>query len=147
MLFPRKPDWSNIREIVQDPFTMATSTLAGNNPNVPAALKSKIEIKNGTTRTGFAAQIAAKLEQDGFEVKSFGNAIRRGYEETVIFDLTNGKKQTELAKLKKTLNASVSLEKLTTPPTDGLSQEKSSGSDVDFFLILGEASYPLLRSP
>lgn len=146
MLFPRKPDWSNIRDIVQDPFTIATSTLSGAAPIAPAAAKSKIEIKNGTTRTGFAAQMAAKIELEGFEVKSFGNAIRRGYEETVIYDLTNGKKPQELAKLKKSLNAIVSLEKIDSPTTDGLAQEKPTGTDVDFFVILGEASYPLLRS-
>jgi LCP family protein required for cell wall assembly len=145
MLFPRKPDWSEIREIAQNPFT-STSTSSVPNPD-PIVLKSKIEVRNGTLRTGFAAQIAAMLERNGFEVKGFGNAIRRGYEETVIYDLSQGRKQDELRKLQRLLNASVSL----SPPTrentkDGLAPEKASSNDVDFLVVLGEASYPLLQT-
>lgn len=145
MLFPRKPDWSEIREIAQNPF-QTTSTASVPNPD-PIVLKSKIEVRNGTLRTGFASQIAAMLERNSFEVRSFGNAIRRGYEETVIYDLTQGRKQEELHKLQRLLNASVSL----SPPTrentkDGLAPEKAQYADSDFLVVLGEASYPLLQS-
>ena len=145
MLFPRKPDWSEIRDIAQNPFS-SSSTETVSTPE-PIVLKSKIEVKNGTLRTGFAAQIAAMLERDGYEVRSFGNAIRRGYEETMIYDLTQGRKQEELRKLQRLLNASVSL----SPPTrentkDGLAPEKASATDIDFLVILGEASYPLLQT-
>lgn len=153
MLFPRNPDWSVIREIAANPFTTSTDPTAtvassATTKNTPVAAPPRIEVRNGTTRTGFAAQVAAKLERDGYEVKAFGNAVRRSYDETVIFDYTNGKKPAELAKLKKTLQATVSLN---LPdqirPTDGLAQEKpSSGSDIDFFVILGEASYALVNS-
>lgn len=152
MLFPRNPDWSTIREIAANPFTTATDTaaVATTSPTkeIPAAVHSRIEVRNGTTRTGFAAQVAAKLERNGYDVKAFGNAIRRSYDETIIFDYTNGKKPAELAKLKKTLQATVSLnlpEQIR--PTDGLPSEKpSNGSDIDFFVILGEASYALVNS-
>lgn len=145
MLFPRKPDWSEIRDIAQNPF-QSTSTSSVPNPE-PIVLKSRVEIRNGTLRTGFASQIAAMVERNGFEVRSFGNAIRRGYDETVIYDLTQGRKQEELRKLQRLLNASVSL----SPPsrentTDGLAPEKANGSDTDFLIILGEASYPLLQT-
>jgi LCP family protein required for cell wall assembly len=156
MLFPKNPDWSEIRALAAEPFktiaeassTASTSTAVTNKPAAPEA-RPRIEVRNGTTRTGFAAQMAAKLEKSGYEVKAFGNAIRRGYEETVIFDLTQGKKPQELAKLKKSLQATVSLNQPdTVRPTDGLAAEKPiNASEVDFFVILGEASYPLLNSP
>lgn len=154
MLFPRKPDWSDIRALAAEPFkeavaSSATSTSAIVEKTVVPQVKPRIEVRNGTTRTGFAAQMAAKLEKGGYEVKTFGNAIRRGYEETVIFDLTQGKKPQELAKLKKSLQATVSLNQPEMiRPEDGLAPEKPlSPSEVDFFVILGEASYPLLNSP
>ncbi len=158
MLFPRNPDWSAIRELAANPFKEAsTSTVATSNPTstnrvaqVAPVTPPRIEVRNGTTRTGFAAQMAAKLEKGGYEVKTFGNAIRRGYEETIIFDLTKGKKPQELAKLKKSLQATVSLNQPDAiQPEDGLPPEKPSADsgEVDFFVILGEASYPLLNSP
>ncbi len=155
MLFPRNPDWSEIRALAANPFkdaTTATSTTATSTsvakPAVPQ-VRPRIEVRNGTTRTGFAAQMAAKLEKGGYEVKAFGNAIRRGYEETIIFDLTQGKKPQELANLKKNLQGTVSLNQPEAiRPTDGLAAEKpATPGDIDFFVILGEASYPLLNSP
>ncbi len=154
MLFPRNPDWSDIRALAANPFKEATSTAelaaSTSTTSLPAAVavRPKIEVRNGTTRTGFAAQMAAKLEKNGYEIKSFGNAVRRGYEETVIFDLSQGKKPDELAALKRSLQAVVSLNQPEMiRPTDGLAAEKPSGPDIDFFVILGEASYPLLNTP
>lgn len=145
MLFPRKPDWSEIREIAQHPFA-ATSTVSAPNPQ-PIVEKTRVEIRNGTQRTGFASQIAAMVERNGFEVKNFGNAVRRGYDETIVYDLTAGRKQAELRKLQRLLNASVSL----SPPTDDNTKdatppEKAANTDTDFLIILGEASYPLLQT-
>ncbi len=154
MLFPRNPDWSDIRALAANPFKEVTSTteIASSSSTTPlptaTAVRPKIEVRNGTTRTGFAAQMAAKLEKNGYEIKSFGNAVRRGYEETVIFDLTQGKKPDELAALKRSLQAVVSLNQPEMiRPTDGLAAERPSGPDIDFFVILGEASYPLLNTP
>lgn len=158
MLFPRNPDWSEIRGLAANPFdgvtgtqtagTTSSSTTATSKPVAPQ-IRPRIEVRNGTTRTGFAAQMAAKFEKGGYEVKAFGNAIRRGYEESIIFDLTQGKKPAELAKLKKSLQATVSLNQPDTiQPTDGLAPERpSSSGELDFFVILGEASYPLVNTP
>lgn len=149
MLFPRNPDWSDIRALAAEPFKKTETTpVAASKPPTPQ-VRPRIEIRNGTTRTGFAAQMAAKFEKGGYEVRSFGNAVRRGYEESVIFDLTEGKKPEELAKLKKTLQARVSLSQPgVVQPEDGLAPERpTQGAELDFFVILGEASYPLLNSP
>ncbi len=154
MLSPKNPDWSEIRALAADPFgkttqnsTNPSTTTTATKTTVPKT-RPRIEVRNGTTRTGFAAQMAAKLEKNGYEVKAFGNAIRRGYEQTVIYDLTQGKNPEDLAKLKKALQATVSLNPPDTlRPTDGLAPERpTTGVEVDFFVILGEASYPLLNS-
>jgi LCP family protein required for cell wall assembly len=151
MLFPKKPDWSEIRSIVDEPFATKEELIAKTRPSEMI----RLEIKNGTTRTGFAAQVAGALEKNGYEIVSFGNALRRGYERSVIFDLTGGKKSEELAKIRKTLNATVSY---TLPSwiagsnnsstrvvyTDGLSQERIQSGSTDFLVILGDASAPLI---
>ncbi len=152
MLFPRQPDWSNIREIVKNPF--AAKEVAA--PKTPAIQSVKIEIKNGTMRTGFAAQVAAKLEKTGYEIVAFGNAVRRNYERSVIVDLTGGKKTAELVTLKRLLQADVTSAVPSPDPTDprrslrlllndGLPPERLS-SGTDFLIILGEASYAALST-
>ncbi|MDO8583773.1 MAG: LCP family protein [bacterium] len=154
MLFPRQPDWSVIRELAQNPFATSTTATVPTKQTAPVIL-THLEIKNGTTRTGFASQVAASLEKTGYEIDAFGNAVRRGYERTIIFDLTNGKKPTELAALRKKLDADVSM---TLPSwitnesgtarvvyADGLAPERIQSSGTDFLIILGEASYGLLR--
>ncbi len=151
MLFPRKQDWSEIRDITQNPFTTSTEPIT---TTQPVAQPIRIEVKNGTTRTGFAAQVAAHLEKNGYEVTAFGNAIRRGYEQSVIYDLTGGKKPVELAALRKLLNATVSI---TSPSQlskskdtmrvilgDGLAPETTLSPNSDFLVILGDASYGLV---
>lgn len=149
MLFPKVPDWSELRDLAQNPFATDTQALK------PTTDLVKLEIKNGTTRTGFAAQVAASLEKQGYDIVAFGNAVRRQYERSVIFDLTGGKKSRELADLRKILDASVSM----TPPAwlattgtsarvvygDGLAPERITSPNTDFLVILGEASYGLLN--
>lgn len=153
MLFPRKQDWSEIREIAKDPFKSKAERLGLEAPKQPIAL----EIRNGTLRTGFAAQVAAKLEKDGYDIGQFGNAVKRGYDRTVIFDLTQGKKTDELARLKRTLDADVTVPSAKTAPTvggqgskvslgNGLVEEFVYSSSTDFLVVLGEASYSLVNS-
>jgi LCP family protein required for cell wall assembly len=142
MLFPRKQDWSEIRAIVKDPFTPKDAAMAAAKPKESV----KIEIKNGTFHGGFASDAASKLEKIGYEVTAFGNANRRGYDRTLVFDLTGGKKQTEFLKLKKLLDADVSM----TPAQEttssrivygnGMSPEKIFANDTDFLVILGDDS-------
>lgn len=140
MLFPRKPDWSEIRSIAQRPFEGKDVTAA----LAPASEPMKIELRNGTTRIGFASQVAAKLEQMGYEILSFGNSRQRGFERTMIVDLSDGKKQKQLAQLRQTLQAGVIVPShvSSTDPLvfDGLAQEHPFYKETDFLVILGEAS-------
>ena len=130
MLFPKVSDWSEIRQIAQNPFETKEERLGFEKPAEPIS----VEIKNGTFRTGFAAQIAGKLEKQGYTIGQFGNARRRDYPTTTIYDFTGGKKPAELEKLKKFLSADVS-----PLPTSQNLDIKTSASSTDFLIVLGEA--------
>lgn len=130
MLFPKKTDWSGIRDIMANPFKSEEDVAKENRPLEPIV----IEIKNGTYRTGFASQVATRLQASGYTVASTGNAPERGNERTVIYDLTDGAKPTELARLKKLLDANVS----SAPPTGQTSTQ--------FLIILGDSSLGLLNT-
>lgn len=156
MLFPRKPDWSQIRELAQNPFTTSTIEMVAATTKAPAGETIKLEVKNGTARTGFASQVAAKLEGSGYEISAFGNAVRRGYERTVIYDLTNSKKSAQLAVLRRKLDADVATitptpdaadpKRSTLVLNDGLAPERLASTNVDFVIILGEASYAFVNT-
>lgn len=128
MLFPKKADWSEIRNIVADPFS-GTSKDA----NFDAAKTEQpliVEIRNGTTKVGFAAQVSSKLTGAGYQIAATGNAIQRNYEKSVIVDYTDGTFPDGLAKLKKLLDANVSLS----------SSEKNVSTSTQFLIILGRSS-------
>lgn len=157
MLFPKKPDWSEIRQIAQNPFQPKEEPPAKAPSAAPAEEVVTLEVKNGTSRTGFASQVAAKLERSGYEIAAFGNALRRGYERTVIYDLTGGKKAAKLSALRKSLQADVSVIAATPDPADprrprlilndGIAPERLASPNIDFVIILGEASYAFVASP
>lgn len=184
MLFPRKSDWSQIRAIVDNPFS--TSTDPGINrtadalpPGVKAptsttvqaaSIKSTtstslaivsatstaiikptestatapdiyIEVKNGTNKTGLAAQVSNTLTKNGYNVLSYGNAKQRTFDQTVIYDLTEGTKLNDLMKLKNLLHANIAElsanNRILLP--DG-SSEDVSASSAQFLVILGTSS-------
>lgn len=150
MLFPRIPDWSEIRDVAANPFMTSEERRAKNKP----ATEVHLEVRNGTTRTGYAGLVADFLKKQGYAISGTGNATRRGYETSVIFDLTNGKKPTELARLKNMLNANVSaslpawLSGSTTTRTvyaEGMTAEPISATNTDFLIILGDSSLALVQ--
>jgi hypothetical protein len=83
--------------------------------------------------------------------------LRRGYERTVIYDLTNGKKSAQLGTLRRLFQADVSVIALTPDPADpkrpkiifndGIAPERLAAPNVDFLVVLGESSYALLATP
>lgn len=134
LLFPKKADWSEIRSIIADPFT------GSDKDAIISAAKTEepliVEIRNGTTKVGFAAQISGKLTSAGYKISSTGNAIQRNYEKSVIVDYTDGSYPTELAKLKKLLDANVSLG----------TAEKDISTSTHFLIILGRSSANLVNN-
>ncbi len=137
MLFPRQADWSEIRGIIANPFKSREEIANEVRPTEPIVL----EVKNGTSRIGFAAQVAEKLSATGYNVAATGNAKTRGAERTVIYDFTNGGKPEELAKLKKLLDANVS----TATAGTTVNGESPSTSSTQFVIVLGESSLGLLN--
>jgi len=147
MLFPRKPDWSEIRYIASNPFVSKEDELKQLTPQT----KVTLEIKNGTTYEGYAFQVSQKLKKQGYLVGSIGNAAHRGYERTVVFDLTGGQKTEELVRLKKLLDADVGASKATT--VDGkrlvygpfMAAETVNASSSEILVVLGESSLGLIN--
>lgn len=130
LLFPRNNDWNLIKQIAKNPFDSKPAA---------APVLANIELKNGTFRTGFAFQMSNQLSLEGYKAQVMGNAAKRNYTQTTIYDLTDGKKTVELAKLRRFLNASISLSSST--------EETVSNPDTDFLVILGETSFSVIDAP
>lgn len=149
MLFPKKQDWSEIREIVQNPYKTREERLAELKPQTEV----RIEIRNGTNITGFASRMSDYLTQNGYLVQDVGNAGNRGYERTVIYDLTRGAKIQELARLRKLLDANVSGNipgwlDASSPvgSTDTSPVERAAAKqNTDFLIVLGESSFGIVN--
>lgn len=147
MLFPKKPDWSEIRSIAGNPFISKEEQQEQLKPQTTVTL----EIKNGTTYEGYAYQVSQKLKTQGYIVPSIGNATHRGYERTVIYDLTNGQKTEELVRLKKILDADISSSKPMV--VDGqkiiynqyMTAENITASGTEILIVLGESSLGLIN--
>ena len=201
MLFPRKADWSEIRNIIANPFDSATSTAikasSGSSLGTfePWSTSKKIatstslttppktsttstasvtsttqtakpidtgvttpigiisndvtvEVRNGTSHTGFASQISNLLKKQGYSISTTGNAPVRNFDTTVVYDLTNGLKSDELATLKKLLHADVaSVDDNNRVVFEDGTSENVSASSAQFLIILGNSSLNLVSQP
>lgn len=150
LLFPKGGDWTRIKTLIADPF-LSDEELEAKVPTL-----AKVEVKNGTSRTGFAYDVTNALMLQGFDSVVAGNAVRRAYKRSMVFDLTGGKKSVELAKLRNSLDADIALTDTTsTRLSDGktyravyadqLSKEVILHNDTDFLVILGESAYPFIE--
>jgi len=104
MLFPRKPDWSEIRTIAANPFVTKEQEKQELQPQTDVV----IEIKNGTNYEGYAFRVSQKMKSYGYQVPDIDNAKHRGYERSIIYDLTDGELPDELVRLKKIIDADIS---------------------------------------
>ncbi|HVM90904.1 MAG TPA: LCP family protein [Verrucomicrobiae bacterium] len=151
LLFPKDGNWDAIKDLAQNPFATEDSS------KQTAPPLAKVELKNGTFRTGFAAQVSSALTLAGYQAVNDGNASHRQYAKTMIFDLTGGRKPEDLNKLRVELDADVSLsspvsvtgtkgtlQRFVYP--DATSKELISATDTDFLVILGESAYPFLNT-
>jgi len=73
----------------------------------PVEAGTTVEIQNGTTSTGLAKLISDQLEPIGFTVAAITNAQQKGVEQTVIYDLSLGRKPQALKRLRTLLQANV----------------------------------------
>jgi LCP family protein required for cell wall assembly len=150
MLFPKKQDWSQLREIAQNPFQTKEEHSAVLKPETTV----NVEIRNGTHVNGFANQVQYELVREGYRINNIGNAEFRGYDRTVIYDLTGGSMPKELSALRKLLDANVSTASVTSDGStttsnrqivgEGMEKEFINATNTDFLIILGDSSLGLI---
>ena len=146
LLFAKGGNWEPIKSLAQNPFQTKEELKAA------SPVLAKIEVRNGTFHTGLAYQISNSLKLKGYDSNNMGNASYRQYKRTLVFDLTNGKKPDDLAKLISSLNADLSMSEVSsTVGPDGktkrvvygeaLTKENVIDETTDFLVVLGESSY------
>lgn len=151
VLLPKNDSWAPLQRIAENIFledeSLMDTAIAPADEEKPKFVR--VEIQNGTTITGLASSTSELLDTEGFDVVKIGNAATRGYEHTVIYDLTNGQEADALRELRDYLSADVSLsatgwmiggtivpKELTFSTQDY--EELTTVDDVDFLVILGE---------
>jgi LCP family protein required for cell wall assembly len=91
-----------------------------------AGESARIAVQNGTPQQNFAAQVAATLMQQGFQVVEFGDADRADYPATVIVDYT-GKAYT----LERLIE-------LFQPAPENVRRSPNLRSEIDIRVIVGQ---------
>lgn len=146
VLEPRAGNFSELQFLVKNIFNLNSQVVSEEKPK-----PTRVEIQNGTKKTGLAAKTSETLTNLGYEIVKIGNAQKQDYERTVIYDLTQGKKTDELNFLKEKFDADVSFSipswmtspvtptevTLFTPPAVALEEKQST----DFLIILGKNTY------
>ncbi len=152
VLLPKNDDWSPLQNIAENIFT-EDELLSPQYADAPEEKPKfvRVEIQNGTNITGLAFRTSQLLDGQGFDVTSIGNAATRGYEHTVIYDLTNGQRAEELKALRDFLQADVTLSTTgwmisgdIVPKEIAFSDEDyenlATQENLDFLIILGESA-------
>ncbi|MFH1047747.1 MAG: LCP family protein [Patescibacteria group bacterium] len=131
VLLPKNNDWNVLRQAVSDLFETAEPLENTDPPAEEEKVDSAVEIRNGSGKEGIARDAAGKLAKYGFRIIKIGNADSFEYKNTVIFDLTYGKDEKALNKLKQALpGASVESGQSAAP--------HSPHSGANFLVVLGQ---------
>jgi len=85
----------------KDPYSFLSK------PTTPGAPKTKLAIQNGTAYPGLASRTAALLQTLPYQIVAVGNAARRDYEKTVIYNITAQVDEMAIQKLREELKANV----------------------------------------
>ncbi|MBI4280980.1 LCP family protein [Candidatus Uhrbacteria bacterium] len=127
LLVPKNNDWEPIQKFVKtifDPSHKMERT---------AEAPIRVEIQNGTKVIGLAANRAEVLKKNGFLISQISNAPDQSYENTIIYDLSDGSHPEAL----RTLRALLGLDE----PSQGLrllpAASAATKDPVDFLIILG----------
>lgn len=125
VLTPKDGNWSSVAAFAQNVFEGPKPIVA--DPAKPATVR--LEIQNGTTQAGLAQHTASLLGTAGYKVSKIGNAATRGYDKTVIYDLTGGKMAEAVGKIKDLVDANVAPDLPASIPAP---------EDTDLLIILGK---------
>jgi LCP family protein required for cell wall assembly len=131
ILTPRSGNFSEVRNLVQNIFTLNAPILADERP-ATITDHANVLVLNGTWVTGLAGKTAVVLEQYKFNILKTGNAPERNYAQTTVYDLTLGAKPASLSVLKKATGA---YQSFSLPAW--LADYQTVSSTPDFLLILG----------
>lgn len=148
VLLPRKGDWSEVQGVADHildgaPETAVAAAAPAKGDDKPAKEEPvRVEIRNATKQSGLAGKTRDMLTRIGYKVVRIGNATEPPRDDTVIYDLTDGKKPEELQSIRNLLSAQVSL---TLPgylasgitPSNLALQNDAQGNGVDFLVVLG----------
>ncbi|MBI2475301.1 LCP family protein [Candidatus Uhrbacteria bacterium] len=155
VLLPKNDDWRPLQKMAEYIFTSDSGyERFASTPNEKPKFV-KVEIQNGTNITGLAFRASQMLDGQGFDVIKVGNAMSRSYEHTVIYDLTNGARASELKALSDFLKADVTLSATgwmvsgeVVPKEISVTSEEfeklATEENIDFLIILGENSSSLV---
>ena len=148
VLLPRKSDWSELHALADNIFIKEEGSNVVMGSAAPVMPSINVEIQNGTAQSGLAGQTAQLLQSSGYGVAAIGNAPEKTWKKTTIFDLSEGKKDTELAALKDYLNADVvmtaggAVRAEALAPSSILDKEQlaamTTTENIDFLIILGD---------
>ncbi len=124
VLIPRNYDYTNLKNYFLNIFEQKDARqIEEENP--------VIIILNGTDASGLASKVSQKLKSSGLEIRSLGNADKKNYETTIIYDLSKNKKPKTLETIQ-----SLILGARSTAIPDELKNTLEEG--VDFLIILGK---------
>ena len=155
VLLPDNDDWGGVRTIAANVFEENPAF----SPLTPDGVQQeyvRIRIENGTEVNGLAFRTSQLLEGQGFEVASIANAETRDWDNTVIYDFTEGQHAEALEELQDYLQADVATTVTGWLFTDNLTprtitledeglRDGSTESSVDFLVILGQNSANLVQ--
>lgn len=131
ILKPRTNDYGEIQTIARDLFSSAAAPLAvtpTNEPSpTPEAPSATIEVRNGTTITGLAAQTKEILEAKKYPVATVGNATDRAVAKTTVYALNLNQADT----------AKAIADFLSAQSDSGLPKGEAK-SEADIMIILGK---------
>jgi len=112
ILVPKTGNFNQIKSFIRDifgtvPDNSAVSPELGLDNNIKnrtglaqkAVDNPKVEIMNGTWISGLAGQKAGLLKEYNFQISKVGNAAKRDYAKTLVYDLSYGRKDTDLKTL------------------------------------------------
>lgn len=133
VLVPRKDDWSDLRDVAAAIFEVGENDIhAAAAPTQQPAEKPKIELQNGSGKSGLARDVAGRLSGFGFTVVKIGNANSFEYKKTAIYDLSGGKNPAARDDLRQALGGDVEI--IVAPLPSGSAPQ----SNADFLVILGK---------
>lgn len=136
ILLPKSGNFSDIRTLVNDIFPeLEVTTIIKKTKNETIKTisgTSSVAVLNGTWVPGLAGRKSALAKEAGFEILEVANAPMRDYSETIIYDLSDGQKNSALGILKEVLNAQ---ESKSLP--EWVKDYKLSSSSPDLIIVLG----------